>query len=278
MADIQAEEQATVPQGEPSGDITSSEVQESGKGKERDIVEPTAEEDVSTSPKDEQKQVEEEDSTVPAAELGGSTESKEEDTSLNEEQQQTDQECLPSGEVEGQSDINETQRSPLPEEGAEDKAGDEVEEPPQAEQKPLEEERPTIEPSGGDINDTDKNKNGEEINTSPTDKDSEIPMEDASNADGVNGDGKGGGEEEDESDDGSFATAEGTGGEEVSGSDEEGGGAKPQRRRRGRQDDSQLSEQEDTEGEGEGEGGEKNEIGENGKLILLKNFFLPATV
>ena len=288
MADIQAEEREKVPQSEPSGDITSSEeVQESGKGEERDIVEPTSEEDVlSMSPKEEQKQVEEEESevsTAPTAELGGSTESKEADTSLNEEQQQTDQECLPSGEVEGQSDTNEVQTSPLPEEGAKDKADDEVEETPQEEQKPLEEERPTIEPSRGDINDTDKNKSGEEVNTSPTEKDSEIPLEDTSKGNGVDdgGDFKGGGEEEEEgSDDGSFATAEGTEGEEVSGSDEEGGGgprAKPQRRRRGRQDDSELSEQEDTEGEGEG--GEKKEREENGEFILLNlKPFLPTMV
>ena len=298
MADIQAEEQAIVPQNELPEDITSSEgVEESEKGEER---EPTAEEDASTGQKEEQKQLEgeereavestaepdestgpkeeqkhlegeEREPAEPTTEPDDSIEFKQTDTSLNEEhQQQTDQECVSSAKVEGE---NEPQTSPLPSQSEE--VGT-VEETPQEEQDPLKEGGSScVEPSGGDTSDTDRNKSGEEVGTSSCEKDSEIPSEDASNVvDGVDGD-KGGGEEEKEeekeegSDDGSFATAEGTGGEEeLSGSDEEGGGGstEPQRRRRGRQDDSELSEQDDTEGKGE----EREE--ENGELTAPSTF------
>ena len=301
MADIQAEEQATVPQSELPGDITSSEgVEESKKGEEREptaeedastgskeeqkqlegeereAVEPTTEPDESTGPKEEQKQLEgeEREAMEPTAEPDDSTEFKQTDTSLNEEdKQQTDQECVPSAKVEGE---NEPQTSPLPSQSEEVSKVGTVGETPQEKQDPLKEGGSSyVEPSGGDTSDTDRNKSGGEVGTSQSEKDSEIPSEDAGKVvDGVDGD-KGGGEEEKEekeeeegSDDGSFATAEGTGGEEeLSGSDEEGGGSRePQRRRRGRQDDSELSEQGDTEGKGD----EREE--ENGELTVLSTF------
>lgn len=281
MADIQAEEQATVPQNEPSGDVTSSEeVQESGKGEEREAVEPTAEEGVvvSTSKKEEQKQLEgeEREAMEPTAEPGDNTDFKEADTSLNEEQKQ--QNDVPSGEFEGECDINEAQIPPPPnqsEKGAEEEVNT-VEETSQEQQSPLEEEEASVEASGGDISDTDKNKGGEKVDTSPTDKDGKIPSD--------NDDGKGRGEQEEEevdSDDGSFATAEGTEGEEVLESDDDDGGSRePQRRRRGRQDDSELSEEEDIEGEGKGEegGGGEVEGEDDSKSNLIGKKKLPALI
>ena len=271
MADIQAEEQNLEPQNESLEDTISSEViKELEEGEERQVAEPTAEEGVSTSPQEEQKlrEGEERESMESTSET---SDIEEEDVSSKEElKQPTGPDHEFSAKIDSEGDINEAQTPTLPsqsQESAKDEASEAsaIEEAPNEEQKPLEEEGKSVEPSEGDTIDTNKNESGEKVDTLTTEKSNEIPTEDTSK-DNVYG----GGEEEG-SDDGSFATAEGTEGEELSGSDEEGEPREPQRRRRGKQDDSELSGEEDIEGEGEaGKGGEVREGEYDGELMLQK--------
>ena len=192
--------------------------------------------------KEEQEPLEEEGTTD---NIDGAGEEEQEPL---EEEGNTDNIDEPSGAVEEE----EKEQRPLEDEGISDKANDvsETEERAEEEQKPLEEERTVDEPVEGGTSDTDVNRSGGQLDTSPTD---EIPPEDPSqvNVDVVE-DGEGGSDGDD-----SFATAEDTAGEEEAVESDDGGRSrKPQRRRRGRQDDSDLSEGDTEE---EGEGGEKQE-------------------
>lgn len=120
------------------------------------------------------------------------------------------------------------------------------------------EEEMTCEP---DSNQADDNKSCEgdkspsKVDTSPTDKDSDIGASGQPSKDDV---GSKGNDVEEDSDCESFATAEGTEGEEEEETEDE---KLPQRRRRAREDDSDLLEEEEVEEEEDREG-EKEEDGE----------------
>ena len=118
-----------------------------------------------------------------------------------------------------------------------------------------EEEEMTCEPDSSPVDDFkshEGDKSPSKVDTSPTDKVSDIGTSVQPSKDDV---GSKGSDVEKDSDDESFATAEGTEGEEEDETEDE---VLPQRRRRGvREDDSDVLEEEEEEEDGEGEEGEE---------------------